>query len=100
MREATGFDFEYLAQEKGFLVVYPQGYKRSWNLGEEESDADDIEFVNMIVEKLKSYSGINQEIINLLINNSGLDRKVLFNEIEIHTMRLVIVFHKKGTWVI
>ena len=33
-------------------------------------------------EKLKSYSGINQEIINLLINNSGLDRKVLFNEIE------------------
>ena len=25
MREATGFDFEYLAQEKGFLVVYPQG---------------------------------------------------------------------------
>ena len=33
-------------------------------------------------DKLKDYSGISQDIINLLINNSGLDRKVLFNEIE------------------
>ena len=33
-------------------------------------------------DKLKNYSGISQDIINLLINNSGLDRKVLFNEIE------------------
>ena len=33
-------------------------------------------------EKLKDYKGINQEIINLLVNNSGLDRKVLFNEIQ------------------
>ena len=32
--------------------------------------------------KLKDYSGISQDIINLLISNSGLDRKVLFNEIE------------------
>ena len=35
-----------------------------------------------IREKLRDYSGVNQEIINILINNSGLDRKVLFNEIE------------------
>ena len=33
-------------------------------------------------DKLKDYSGISQDVINLLINNSGLDRKVLFNEIE------------------
>ena len=33
-------------------------------------------------EKLKDYKGINQDIVNLLISNSGLDRKVLFNEIE------------------
>ena len=33
-------------------------------------------------EKLKDYSGLSQEIINFLINNSGLDRKILFYEIE------------------
>ena len=32
--------------------------------------------------KLEGFSGMNQEIINLLINNSGLDRKVLSNEID------------------
>ena len=32
--------------------------------------------------KLRDYSGISQDIINLLISNSGLDRKVLFYEIE------------------
>ena len=33
-------------------------------------------------EKLKDFKGINQDIVNLLISNSGLDRKVLFNEME------------------
>lgn len=32
--------------------------------------------------KLEGFSGMNQEIINMLINNSGLDRKVLSNEID------------------
>ena len=33
-------------------------------------------------KKLKDFKGLNQEIINLLIDNSGFDRKVLSNEIE------------------
>ena len=33
-------------------------------------------------KKLEGFSGINQEIINLLIDNSGFDRKVLSNEID------------------
>ena len=32
-------------------------------------------------KKLEGFSGLNQEVANLLIENSGLDRKVLFNEI-------------------
>ena len=33
-------------------------------------------------KKLKGYNGLNQEIINFLIENSGLDRKVISHEIE------------------
>ncbi len=33
-------------------------------------------------KKLEGFSGINQDIANLLIENSGLDRKVLCNEID------------------
>ena len=35
-----------------------------------------------IRNKLRDYKGLNQEIINFLINNSGLDRKTISNEIE------------------
>ena len=31
MRIATGYDFEYLANEKGFVLIYPQGYEKFWN---------------------------------------------------------------------
>ena len=35
-----------------------------------------------IRNKLRDYKGLNQEIINFLISNSGLDRKTISNEIE------------------
>ena len=37
-----------------FIGIYPQGYLKSWNLGSEPSSADDVEFVNLIVEELKN----------------------------------------------
>mgnify|MGYP001174980022 FL=1 len=38
--------------------------------------------VEYLRKKLEGFSGINQEIINFLIENSGFDRKVLSNEID------------------
>src|SRR6202158_6551365 len=31
MREWTGYEFDQLADQRGFLVVYPDGYKQPWN---------------------------------------------------------------------
>lgn len=31
IRKYTGYEFEHLADEKGFIVVYPKGYKKNWN---------------------------------------------------------------------
>lgn len=31
MRKMTGYQFERLAEEQGFIVVYPDGYQRHWN---------------------------------------------------------------------
>ena len=31
MRAATAYEFESLADQNGFVVVYPQGYQISWN---------------------------------------------------------------------
>src|SRR6202035_3940271 len=31
MREWTGYEFDQLADQHGFVVVYPDGYKHPWN---------------------------------------------------------------------
>ena len=31
MREWTGYEFDQLADQHGFVVVYPDGYKHTWN---------------------------------------------------------------------
>ena len=56
MRLATGYDFEYLAEEKGFLVVYPQGYKKFWNdcraSADYESNLKDVDDVGFFVKMI------------------------------------------------
>lgn len=79
MRGATGFDFEYLAQEKGFLVVYPQGYKNFWNdcRGSADyeanlKDVDDIGYYKKVINLIEKDFGINKNnIISTGISNGG-----------------------------
>ena len=42
-----------------FVGVYPEGHLQSWNLGEERSTADEIFFVNAIIDQLKGYSNLD-----------------------------------------
>ena len=58
MRSSTGYDFEYLAEEKGLLVVYPQGFKNHWNDCRATADYDaniqDIDDVGYFQQMVKS----------------------------------------------
>ena len=38
-----------------FIGIYPQGFLDCWNLGPEPSTADDVEFVNLIIQELQSH---------------------------------------------
>ena len=42
-----------------FIGIYPQGYLNSWNLGKEPSKANDIHFIESIVENLEKVQKIN-----------------------------------------
>lgn len=42
-----------------FIGIYPQGYLESWNLGPEPSNANDVEFINLIVDELQNYDNLN-----------------------------------------
>ena len=54
-----------------FIGVYPQGFLESWNLGAEPSKADDIEFVNLIIDELQNYDNLDFERIYAIGTSNG-----------------------------
>ncbi len=42
-----------------FIGIYPNGHNTFWNLGSENTTADDVAFVDMIVAKLENYEGLD-----------------------------------------
>jgi polyhydroxybutyrate depolymerase len=54
-----------------FIGIYPQGHLNSWNLGPEPSTADDVAFVNTIVETLLTYTNVDSEKIFAIGSSNG-----------------------------
>lgn len=61
MRVSTGFQFERLADQHGFVVVYPNGYHRHWNDCRKEGsyaakklNVDDIGFILALISHFES----------------------------------------------
>ena len=44
-----------------FIAILPTGMEQSWNLGREASQADDLAFVGMIMQRLRAYRNFNFE---------------------------------------
>ena len=81
-RAESGFILSELINNGEFIGIYPEGYKRSWNLGVEDSNADDIEFISMIVEKLKNYTNLDTENMFAIGASNG---SAMVNELGIKT---------------
>ena len=79
LRSSTGYDFEYLAEEKGFLVVYPQGYKNHWNdcrasadYAANIQDIDDVGYFQQMIKSLEENYMINRkQLVVSGISNGG-----------------------------
>ncbi len=78
----NGFILEDLVKNHQFIGVYPQGYKNSWNLGQEQSKANDVEFTDMIVEELNKYSNLDMNKIFAIGYSNG---SAMVNELGIKT---------------
>ncbi len=72
MRRLTGFDA--LADEKGFLVAYPDGLNRQWNDNREfiqgKTQADDVAFIKALIVSLKKQYSINRVFITGMSNGA------------------------------
>jgi len=69
-----------LVDDHQFIGVYPQGYKRSWNLGKESSNADDVEFSRMIMAKVSEYENVDLDKVFAIGTSNG---SALVNELGI-----------------
>jgi polyhydroxybutyrate depolymerase len=67
IRIETGYEFERLADEHGFAVVYPNAYTFDWNDCSKVGDfsvnggnVDDVEFLGAMVDKLVTEIGVDR----------------------------------------
>jgi polyhydroxybutyrate depolymerase len=61
-----------MVEAGNYVAVYPQGVENSWNLGLEDSTADDVAFLEFIIDKLNSYNTINSDRIYVQgVSNGG-----------------------------
>jgi polyhydroxybutyrate depolymerase len=65
IRMFTGYDFDRIADKKGFVVVYPDGISGRWNdcrsstrRAEEERDVDDAAFLRLLAGRVESVLGV------------------------------------------
>ena len=80
MRGITVFEFESLADQNGFIVVYPQGYPKSWNActklkssPAQTGNTDDVGFVRALIAKFHTAYGTNLSRVFVMGYSSGGD---------------------------
>lgn len=66
IREWTGYEFDRMADDNGFIVLYPDGYKNNWNESRKtgsypakKEKIDDVGFITALIEKYGSKHGVD-----------------------------------------
>ncbi len=64
MRALTAYEFDVLADDNNFIVVYPDGFKRSWNNCRRAVDkaqapqVDDVSFIRALIDRFHAHFGV------------------------------------------
>ena len=67
----NGFMKRHPAMASRYIMVFPNGYKASWNIVSERSKADDLGFIEVIVKKLSTYNNIQNDNFSVMGNSNG-----------------------------
>ena len=78
MRKWTGYEFDQWADRKGFVVVYPDGYKRNWNDCHKDAtfpakleNIDDMGFIHALIARMAQEHGIDTKHVFVLGYSNG-----------------------------
>ena len=67
----NGFMRRHTTMASKYVMVFPDGYKASWNIVSERSQADDLGFIEAIVKKLSTYDNIQKDNFSIMGNSNG-----------------------------
>ncbi|MBC8378763.1 MAG: hypothetical protein H8E62_06280 [Planctomycetes bacterium] len=67
---------------KKFIIVFPQGYQRSWNIVSERSKADDLAYIEAIIKTLSSCTNVQKDRFGIMGSSNG---AAMVNQIAIET---------------
>jgi poly(3-hydroxybutyrate) depolymerase len=78
----NGFMRRHRAMAAKYVMVFPDGYQRSWNIVSERSKADDRGFIEAIVKHVATYDNVQPDNFNIMGNSNG---AALVNQLAIET---------------
>lgn len=67
----NGFLRQHPTMAAGYVLVFPEGYLKSWNISAERSKADDRQFVEAIVEKLAACDNVQPDHFTVMGVSNG-----------------------------
>jgi polyhydroxybutyrate depolymerase len=78
MRVCTGYEFECLADQHGFVVLYPDGYRRNWNdcrkhasFPAKRENIDDIRFIRALIARAMCEQAIDEKRVYVFGYSNG-----------------------------
>jgi polyhydroxybutyrate depolymerase len=78
MRRCTSYEFECLADQHGFVVLYPNGYRGNWNdcrkhatFPAKRENIDDMGFIRALIGRVKQEQGIDEKRVYVFGYSNG-----------------------------
>ncbi|MDA7523970.1 hypothetical protein N8667_00125 [Verrucomicrobia bacterium] len=82
MSAMQGFMRRHEKMVMHYILVFAQGYRESWNIVSERSKADDLGFIESIVQRLATFKNVAPDDFSIMGNSNG---AALVNQIAIET---------------
>jgi len=78
MRVFTGYEFDRLADQHGFVVLYPDGYRRNWNDCRKHAtfpaklqNIDDMSFIRTLIARVMAEQGVDEKSVYVFGYSNG-----------------------------
>ncbi|MFN7340340.1 MAG: hypothetical protein ACK5VI_04570 [Opitutia bacterium] len=66
-----GFLRRHPTMASSYVMVFPEGYRKSWNISAEQSKADDRKFIEAIVKRLSACDNVRQDSFSIMGVSNG-----------------------------